>query len=157
IRPGLARPHGDAGLHHSQRRRRVAPDMALVRQCVDERLRQDQDVAGRARQQLVAHGTDRAERARYLHAVRLPDGIAKPADQALCRATRKQLKRCSHAGSHSALMLAALITPAHFTMSSWMYLSNCAGVMTMAVAPCRDHCCCTSGWLVIFDTASFSL
>ena len=42
-------------------------------------------------------------------------------------------------------------------MSPSMYLSNCAGVITIGVAPWRPQSCLTAGWLVTFVTAWFSL
>jgi len=45
----------------------------------------------------------------------------------------------------------------YFAMSSWMYLSKAAGVITIGVAPCLPQAAFTSGWLAILLTASLSL
>ena len=77
---------GDAGFHDAQFAIRACTHLAGLHQAVDQGLRQDQHVAGRAVQQALFHGADRAKGGvQFQAAVRFECGLQLP-HQALGRA-----------------------------------------------------------------------
>jgi hypothetical protein len=71
--------------------------VAVGRELVDDRLRQDDEVAGLAGQQLVAHRPDGAERAFHRKAAFRAEAIAQRSHQALRGTAAEQSNFLCHA------------------------------------------------------------